>query len=580
MEKIIFFKKRTESPIWQERLGALLFTVLLAVGLGLIFDYYYCMNDDTAMRDILSGGYTGEPESRNIQMLFPVSLLISLFYRLLPQVSVYGLFLCGCQYLAFYFTCRRAMQLVKKLWAKLLIGIMGVFLSAAVLLYELVYVQYTMTCAMLMAAAVFCFYTSDKDKSFKGFLKENIPSIIFVVLAFCIRSEMTLLLFPFLLGAGLFKWSKEDNFFAKENLFKYIGILSTAVVGMLLCVVLDKAAYRSEEWQEFNRFFDYRTEIYDFLGWPVYEEDQEFYESVGMGEAQAKLVDNYNFAIDDAIDDDFLEQMTVYQKEKKGSKLFLMSAKEALWIYKNTLLSTEYMPYNGLIIFSYVLLLIAAAYNRDKSYLWKIPFLIVIRSVCWFYIIFRGRMPERITHGLLLTELLLLFALLAGEWMKAKTTKLTACAIACIIVALSFPAVWDRAWEEAAARERGNEEWQLLQEYCGENYENYYIIDVYSSVNYTEKIFENVDNSYRNYDLCGGWTAKSPLYRKKLAQRQIDNLEEALAEREDVFFVSKANRSVEWLENYYAAKGRTVKAEEAYKIMQNGEVRFVIYRLL
>lgn len=580
MGKKAFIKKIMNTPAWQERFAALFFTLLLAAGLGLIFDYYYCMNDDVTMRDILSGSYTGMPEGRNIQMLFPISAVIGLLYRLLPGCPVYGLFLCGCQFLAFYLICRRTMGLVKRLWVKIVVGAMAVFLVTAGLLYEFVYVQYTMTCAMLMAAAIFCFYTSEREKEPAEFLKENMTGIVLVVVAFCIRSEMALLLLPFLLGAGLFKWAKEEKFFSKKNIQKYIGVFGTAVLGMLLCLLANKASVQAPQWQEFNRFFDARTEIYDFLGWATYEEDADFYEKEGMGKAEAELIENYNFALNDNVNADFMERMAVYQKEKKGSAIFLMDTKEAVWIYKNTLLSAEYMPYNGLILFLYLLLAGAAFYNRDKSFLWKIPLLGLLRSVCWFYIILRGRTPERITHGLLLAELILLFALLAGEWRRARTTKITVSAIACVIAALSLPGTWEQSWNEAVSRENINREWILLQEYCKENYENYYVIDVYSSVSYTEKMFENVDNSYRNFDLCGGWTAKSPLYEKKLALRQIENLENALAEREDVFFVSKANRSVEWLESYYGAKGRVVEVKEADKIMCNGEVRFVIYRLL
>lgn len=57
---------------------------------------------------------------------------------------------------------------------------------------HLVFVQYTVTAALLCAAAAFLFATSgtgECHKAGKGFVKKNIPSILLAVLAFCLRTE-------------------------------------------------------------------------------------------------------------------------------------------------------------------------------------------------------------------------------------------------------------------------------------------------------------------------------------------------------------------------------------------------------
>lgn len=55
------------------------FVVTMMLIIGSLFDYYYDLNDDGLMKDILAGVYTGTPEGHNIQMLWPVSALISVF---------------------------------------------------------------------------------------------------------------------------------------------------------------------------------------------------------------------------------------------------------------------------------------------------------------------------------------------------------------------------------------------------------------------------------------------------------------------------------------------------------------------
>ena len=92
-----------------------------------------------------------------------------------------------------------------------------------------------------------------------------------------------------------------------------------------------------------------------------------------------------------------------------------------------------------------------------------------------------------------------------------------------------------------------------------ENADKYYFIDVYSSVSYSEKMFENVDNSLDNYDIMGGWACKSPLWEKKLAVFGIGSMEQALREREDVFFVRKTSEDMEWLSVYYEEHGTPIE---------------------
>lgn len=581
MEKDRLIQKIKQSKRLQEYTISAVTTVLLMVFVAIVFDYYYCMNDDTTMRDILCGSYTGTPEGRNIQMLYPIGAFISLLYRIFPNAPWYGIFLCGCQYLAVFLICKRTTTMVNRVWLKVAIGVMTILFAGSSLLYELVFVQYTMTCGILMAAAAFWFYTSDATKGVKAFLLENCISVILIVLAFQIRTEMAVLLLPFLLGAGLCKWSKEEKFFTKQNFQKYAGLISIAIVLMVASVVVNNAAYRTEEWKQFQLFFDYRTEIYDFLGIPSYAENQDFYESIGLSESEAELLDNYNFALDEEINVEALGNMVEYQKEQNGGNgLFLIGMSDAIWIYKNSLLSMDYMPYSGLVLLLYLILIIAAVHNRDKSYFWKLPMFALIRTVCWMYIILRNRTPERITHGLFLMEVMVLFGLLAAEWSRKKRSRLTMSAIACVIIALSIPSIWTKTYTTSMQREEINKEWLLLQEYCKENEQNYYLIDVYSTVSYTEKMFENVDNSYRNYDLCGGWTTNSPLYAQKMEKRGISHIETDLLEKDNVFFVSKTNRDIAWLLQYYADKGIDINAEVVEEIEWNGEVRFVIYKLL
>ena len=89
----------------------------------------------------------------------------------------------------------------------------------------------------------------------------------------------------------------------------------------------------------------------------------------------------------------------------------------------------------------------------------------------------------------------------------------------------------------------------------GENHENLYLLDVYSTVAYSEKMYGDTDNSLMNYTIAGGWVCKSPLEAEKLAHYGVDNVESDLINRENVYFVAYTSKDMQWLKNYYAIKG-------------------------
>ena len=181
---------------WMKKNEDLVFTLLgllvLGLWIGFRYDYYFDLNDDVLMKDILAGVYTGTPEGHNIQMLWSVSAFISLLYRMAPQLPCYGLFLCACQYGSIGLVMHRSLSFCKNLLGKGLLVLTEVILVMGLLLTPLVSVQYTITCTMLASSAAFLFFTTDITLPAKAFIKKNIGTVLLVVLAFLIRSEMLL----------------------------------------------------------------------------------------------------------------------------------------------------------------------------------------------------------------------------------------------------------------------------------------------------------------------------------------------------------------------------------------------------
>ncbi|MBR5360369.1 MAG: hypothetical protein IK123_05705, partial [Lachnospiraceae bacterium] len=295
--------------------------IVLYGALALLFDFYYDLNDDVMIKDILSGIYTGKPDAHNNQMLYPISVLIAGLYRSNAGIPWFGLFEIICMAVSFVLITFRIMLTIDRYLTRVLCALFLMILFAGLMMWEMVNIQYTIVAGVLTAAAAVMLYTgdpvgvSDEEKDSKGesratvyelktFVRMNIPSIILVVVAFNIRSELVLLLSPVLAAVAISKWSEESR---KNDAFVicgYLGVFLSICLLLLCSLGIDRAAYSLPEWKEYRRFFDVRTELYDFTGVPDYDDNVSFYEAEGITRDQYELLIDYNYYEDESIDAD------------------------------------------------------------------------------------------------------------------------------------------------------------------------------------------------------------------------------------------------------------------------------------
>ncbi|MBD5470228.1 MAG: hypothetical protein HDR19_03705 [Lachnospiraceae bacterium] len=579
------------------------FTILLVAFPAIVFDFYYDLNDDTLIKDIVSGAYTGAPSGYCVQLLYPLAWLIALLYKVVPSVAWYGLFLCVCQFGVVILIAMRLTAIFKTTKGRIMALLAAFFLFYGLFLREFVIVQYSVTSGMCMMCAIFLFITSDDKKG------NNAIPLVLVALAFMIRTEVCLMLMPFVLYAGMFKWASEEKIFTVENVRKYLLLIGFALLGMFAVFSLDLLAYHGNEWSNFRDFFDARTKLYDFYGIPDYEQNIDFYESVGLSRESYTLLENYNFALDDSIDTWLLESIAEYQKDRLNNTFGFVSKKsvsEALWLYKDRLMHNASAADLAVVAAYGIYLLFCLAPAAKKGQFWKafgktmpkIAFLLLIRSVLWLYLYMVDRLLDRVTMPLIMGEL----ACIIGFWLrdmhrfagvhedmpekeKPKVTAVTVYLFVVFLLTAAFGKNFMRVSSEYEARERADNRWYALMDYCRENEERYYVIDVYSSTSYegaaySEKIFRDADNAYKNFDYCGGWFAKSPLSRQKLADRGFRDLQSALLKQTKVCFVAAPNRDMDWMETYYAKRGVNIACERVDEIRtDSGETAFFVYGL-
>ena len=612
--------------------------LVLFLGTGMAWDYYFDLNDDVLIRDILSGVYTGEPEALTAQLLWPLSALLAGLYRVLPGVPVFGAFLWLCQAGSIFLILKRSLDAVSgsaapgKIRAagtfsvsgslkKLCLSLLETLLIAACLLYHLVFVQYTVTAGLLATAAIFTFLTVRERESERAvtFWLRCLPAALLFWLAFCLRSEMGLLLLPLAGVGGIWKWAARamrGPVFTGRNAASFLGLFGLILAGVLACFGADRLACSDPEWQEFEALFDARTQVYDFYDASLrsFEENREFYEGLGLTEAQCELLVNYNYGADDAINAQVMEQIAAYGRETRGT--FAHSLAEGIWLYvqrlKNnrSIVPDDQLPWLALEGGFAALLLAAAfvrwraarkqkrqerdggnerewkdrkAFPKESGILWKLLLLGAVRSGLWMYLILRERVPERISHPLYFCELVMLAWLfldtvcgmrqISGQQSSGWQTSgpeglpVRVIRIAALVLSLAAVVIWlpqeaERTDAEYARREQGNAvNLAALSRY---RQENLYLADVMSTVDFSEKLFtEKIRPG--NYDLLGGWMCKSPHSEKKLAAFGYESMGQAVLSGENVRFVGEADTDWSWLTELlaeYGGNGELVLEEE------------------
>ena len=602
--------------------------LVLFLGTGMAWDYYFDLNDDVLIRDILSGVYTGEPEALTAQLLWPLSALLAGLYRVLPGVPVFGAFLWLCQAGSIFLILKRSLDAVSgsaapgKIRAagtssvsgslkKLCLSLLETLLIAACLLYHLVFVQYTVTAGLLATAAIFTFLTVRERESERAvtFWLRCLPAALLFWLAFCLRSEMGLLLLPLAGVGGIWKWAARamrGPVFTGRNAASFLGLFGLILAGVLACFGADRLACSDPEWQELEALFDARTQVYDFYDASLrsFEENREFYEGLGLSETQCELLVNYNYGADDAIDAQVMEQIAAYGRKTRGA--FMHSLSEGVWLYvqrlKNnrSIVPDDQLPWLALEGGFAALLLAAAfvrwraarkqkrqerdggnerewkdrkAFPKESGILWKLLLLGAVRSGLWMYLILRERVPERISHPLYFCELVMLAWLfldtvcgmrqISGQQSSGWQTSgpeglpVRVIRIAALVLSLAAVVIWlpqeaERTDAEYARREQGNAvNLAALSRY---RQENLYLADVMSTVDFSEKLFtEKIRPG--NYDLLGGWMCKSPNSEKKLAAFGYESMGQAVLSGENVRFVGEADTDWSWLTELLAEHG-------------------------
>lgn len=600
-DRIMSLKKKIHKENFLIKIAEAAVVAGVMILLSCLFDYRYAMNDDVFVNAIISGKYSGTPDLHNISIGTPLNALFCFLYRLSGKVPWFGSAMILCQFCSVY-------SIITLLGKKIYMGRNHAWISVlalnilltGIMVSELVIVQYTYTAALLMASATLGLYCMDghfmnrrKILGFGGILLQYL-------FAYCLRTEIFLFLLPFSVLLTLIHYYRGNGFrINKGELIKWFAVWGSLVIGSMILYIFNLGSYAEGGWKEYKLVDEYRTQLYDFLVLPSYEDNEAFYQSAEISRAQYELLKNYNLSLDEEITSETLRSVVDYVNDERIAeyqgiqriyyRMFRLPLKEGLWSYTHRTLfdqklAREDYPWNIVCMVLYLVFLLLTCLSRRMQNIVYMLLMFSMRSALWMYIILKQRTPPRVTHSLFLMEMACLLVLIFEEmsWLHQnrapqKNKPVFAILSALFLAGAGAVAVgsWQslqRAYGETVAF---NEEWEELLAYCRDREDNFYFMDVYSTVNYSEKIFSGRYSGLENYDICGGWLAKSPLCEEKYGKFGITSVQDALIENDNVYFVAEEGSDLAWLYTLYGEKGIDLELECRDRVAEH----FCVYRL-
>lgn len=537
----------------------------------------YSTNDDRMIAEIVSGQFTGKPESYGIQMTYGFTWFLSKLYEITRSFNWYGIVLIGVQMFSFGAILYRLQSFTEKWLNKLTILLMAVFLYVALWLKVYVQLTYTTTAAFVGLAAIFWYATSKTN------WKNVLMAVLLANVAFCIRPNIFYMFVP---ATGLvYLW----KMFGKKD-FKKLTIAAPFVVLAVTAVlfVINVAAYSKDGWKEFRDFFDVRTNVYDYYDLRPYGENPELYEPYGISEEEFNMMRVYNYTVLGDLPKDFFPEYLEACEELEAEQgiTFVSKAVDAVKIFIKDVLSNNYGTENSfLFIVAAVLLILLICL---KEYVLSIYLGIQSGVLCivWLYFTYWGRAIERIqmTMSLIFLAVVLHVIVELADILKKKSPdvletkeerKNSRIGVALSLIALALTAVtnFNMYRHDNIAKTYWYGDVQTIKEYCAQDPDRLYYMDIATMTElYGRCQIKNTEPEYINYISMGDWSAYCPHYEEKLKRHGVENIAESITD-ENTYVIMLHNYQLKCMKEYLG-----VEEEWVETIFGANDVPYAVYQ--
>lgn len=554
--------------------GSMFLSAVLFLIIYKFIPIVYSTNDDRMIAELVSGQFTGTPESYGIQMTFCFTWFLSKLYEITRALNWYGIVLIAVQMFSFGAILYRIQSFSEKWPGKLVLMIMAIGAFVGIWLKVYVQLTYTTTAAFVGMAAIFWYATSETD--WKNILMVGILANI----AFCIRPNIFYMLIP---ATGLvYLW----KLIGKKDLKKLtIGAPFMILAVTAVLFVINAAAYSKEGWKEFRDFFDVRTNVYDYYDLLPYEEYPELYEPYGISEEEFNMMRVYDYTVLGDLPKEFFPEYleAVKELEKEQGITFVTKSVDAVKTFVKDVLGNAYGIENALLFVAAVILLILLIWKKNYPLAIYLAVQSAAMCVLWLYFTYWGRAIERIQMTMSLIFLAVILHVLfemrnmhlyrEEETGKISGNGMAALALGCGALILIAAGKFGHFRTDNIAKTYWYNDVQTIKEYCANDPDRLYYMDIATMTElYGKCTIKNTEPDYINYISLGDWTAYCPHYEEKLKNHGVENVAESITD-DNTYVIMLHNYQLKCMKEYL-----NVEEEWVETIFGANETAYAVYQ--
>ena len=294
--------------------------------------------------------------------------------------------------------------------------------------------------------------------------------------------------------------------------------------------------------------------MFDYEGFPDYETHKETYENMGIKQSSYEAITrHYNIIMDPEVNNENFTNLAEISRKERLEKEPAVAAgivSVLKTIIRYNLFEYQDRPINIIVYLLYFFVLLMALISKKYKALRDIGFIIVARMFDWFYLVWNGRFPFRVTQIIYIAELVLLTAIIIKYELafisdKKENTKkkiginpaavVLIVAITAAVIRFGFP-VMKKNYESIKGFREMSVCFVELEDYLEDHPDNFYFFDM-SHLYYMEELLSFEKKPYENYVYMGSWMPNSPWYNNKMKAWGFETPTEGLLEKDNVYII-------------------------------------------
>ena len=469
-------------------------------------DIFFETNDDRFITEMLAGTITGEPDGHVVYLNYLLGLVLSWLYRITTQVPWYGGMLICFHALVYFLIFRslleRCCNHVERMGA---LAIGGCFFLINI--YCTAFIQYTSTAALLAGAGYVCLFMQNGKK------KGLVEFWVLELLAFLVRSQAMMMIQPIGAAICISLYLTEKDITIHDRGRKIVRWAAAVGSVMVIGILGNAVGYRGQEWTEYQRYNDARTQLFDYYGKPLYEDVKDILDKYQVTQAEYAGFCSY-VTIGGAIGSDCVEELAEYAKSRNQQTFDILELLKQLYESRDP---EKYMKINRVVLFLWIAA--AAWVVWFKRYYLAIPLLnmFLARNVVWIYMLYQGRLPNRVTFPLWSCEALLLLVLLFRDYVRSnrRIREKSAAMLVLLLGIVLCISAGKKQYRYCAAENKSQEIYMTgmkeVQDYCRQYPEQHFVLDNFSFAYYRGRALATDIYEKRNSVDTGCWYSYSPV---------------------------------------------------------------------